>query len=92
MLNLFKRSTTKHDRHEAGGCGCESRHARGEALNVAVPADEGCCSDRGAKAADERPAAETDRELASHHAHDSCCGGHSATAPAGQPTVRAPDR
>jgi len=87
MLNLFKRSTTKREGHAAGGCGCGSHHTHAPAPDAAARADEGCCSGRGAKAVEERIAAETDHEHASRQAHGSCCGEHSATVPAGQPTV-----
>lgn len=86
MLNLFKHSTTKHEGHAAGGCGCGSHPA--PATEAAAQADEGCCSGHGAKAGDQHLAVDSDRGHASHHAHDSCCGGHSATVPAGQPTAR----
>ena len=85
MLNLFKRSTTKHEGHVAGGCGCGSHPA--PATEAAAQAVEGCCSGHGAKAMEERPV-DSDREHASHHADGSCCGGHSATAPAHRRAVR----
>lgn len=79
MLNLFKGSTTKHDRREAGGCGCGSHLAHG-APNTAEQTEESCCSGPGQNAEEQHAAVHS--KHASHHPHASCCGGHFATKPA----------
>ena len=88
MTNFSGHKIEKHEKHAAGGCGCGSHHAHGEAVDLAVPSDEGCCSGHGAKAGDQHLAVDSDSEHASHRAHGSCCGGHSATAPASRQSVR----
>ena len=92
MTDFSGHTIEKHDKHAAGSCGCGSHHAHAPAADAAVVHAEGCCSEHGAKAAGQHLAVDSNRERASHHAHGSCCGGHSTTAPAGQRAMRERDR